>query len=175
MKLKWSSWHWGSCSNLGTSVLILQCCNLNFFLVITGKGKRFSSHQTYLTVIPFTLDFFFLFMTYLFLFHYWYKVHSKFCFSLQRCILTEETFMTLLPSVTDSVTFILKLKYSTWLQLTFHLMLNHLLLGNNFYFAVFCSTRTWCSWRHLWKENISIWIFYCWNAIWDIQWGECEA
>ena len=47
--------------------------------------------------------------------------------------------------------------------------------SNTYFLACICSSWAGYSRRHIWKENIPIWVFYGWNAIWDIQWGECEA
>jgi len=38
-----------------------------------------------------------------------------------------------------------------------------------------CSTWTGRSWWNIWKEDISIWVLYCRNAIWIVQWGQRET
>ena len=38
-----------------------------------------------------------------------------------------------------------------------------------------CSARVGSSWWNLWKKDIPIWVFDCWNAIWVLQWDKCQT
>jgi len=38
-----------------------------------------------------------------------------------------------------------------------------------------CSARVGSSWWNLWKKDIPIWVFNCWNAIRVLQWDKCQT
>lgn len=37
-----------------------------------------------------------------------------------------------------------------------------------------CSERARCSWWNPGAQDVSLWIFYRWNAVWVLQWCQCE-